>query len=32
MFARIKNGVRILLPILTLAAIALAGEAGHRWA
>jgi hypothetical protein len=31
MFDRIKTGARILLPILTLAVIALAVQAGQRW-
>jgi hypothetical protein len=31
MFDRIKTGVRILLPILTVAAVALAVQAGQRW-
>jgi hypothetical protein len=31
MFDRVKTGVRILLPILTLAAISLAVQAGQRW-
>jgi len=31
MLERIRTGLRIAIPLVTLAAIALAGQAGMRW-
>ena len=31
MVARVKHAIRILAPLLVLAAVALGGQAGQRW-